>query len=118
MFDPYGAKQSDKENPPRRLASGRVDGLLTSYQNKPQLSPVPGEGFTPPLPLPGPPARSIVGGPEIPLPPKRVQNARDIPHCSHLAAILLHLIAHLVHLKPTYAPHVHLLLFLAHLSSS
>ena len=46
-----------KQNPPRPLASGRVDPGFKTPQ-----SPVPGEGFTPPLPLPGGSARGVVGG--------------------------------------------------------
>ena len=48
-------------------------------------------------------ARSVVGGSELLAPPKRAQNARDIPRFSHLAAILPHRVAHLGHLKPTCA---------------
>ena len=50
-------------------------------------------------------ARWAVGGAFSPVARKQAQNARDIPHFSHLAAILPHLVAHLVHLKPTYASH-------------
>ena len=41
--------------------------------------------------------------PSVFTPPGGAQNARGILHVPHLAAILSHLVAHLVHLKPTYA---------------
>ena len=60
-------------------------------------------GGTPPLPLPGAWARKVVGGLLKVLPPRRDETARDIPHFSHLAAILRYLVAHLAHLEPSYA---------------
>ena len=57
----------------------------------------------PPLPLPGPSARSAVGGSLMLVPPSGAQNARDIRHFPHLGAILLHLVAHLAHLELSYA---------------
>ena len=52
------------DNPPRPCASGRVDPQLLN-----PLSPVPGEGFTLPLPLPTAPSRSAVRDLKLGSPP-------------------------------------------------
>ena len=44
------------------------------------------------------PSRRVVGRPPGVLPPESCENARDIFHFWHLAAMSPHLVAHLVHL--------------------
>ena len=47
------------------------------------------------------PSRRVVGRFPGAVPPKSGENAKDILHFSHLAAMSLHLVAHLVHLEPS-----------------
>ena len=77
------------QNSAEALASGRVEfGLQVTY---PPSFPYTRGGGTPPLPLPGPPARKLVGEPEDLLLPLGALKTLQNTMFSYLEAILDHL---------------------------